>query len=488
MANIYQKPEKRLLRVFLYHASQDKPIVRALYQRLKAERWITPWLYENKLLPGQDWDLEIKKAVESADVVIVCLSNLSINKDGYVQEEIRRVLDASDHKPEGTILLIPLRLEDCDVPGRLNKWEWVDFFPKNNEDASYLRLVRSLLNRAAELKIQIDKLDANEVLIAIPKDLISLLPVSLLLKLDLILRSLPLFWEQNKLNHFVNHGMSYSERIFQIIYKLLGEIPDPYRLTIDEIYIVSACAYLYEIGMQRHAFKNPPLNFSANKDENLTFTQLEEIRGKKHLLSQQMIMEYLKSPNKADVELGIADDEYAPIIANICGFCSEKVDLDDVPELGYIFGRHVRIRSMVALLQLAERVSNASSRVNLDLLEAAWKERALSIDDYVYWWVSHYVSVLPIKQGQLRFNYYLPHKQKDYLGYVRAVIELPFGQANDAVIQHLAIAFNLYLKVGDPVISRFETGPFQRLMTEEILDYLVREVKPLRTTTTLQER
>ena len=61
----------RKLRVFLCHASQDKPIVRELYQRLLAEGWIDPWLDEEKLLPGQDWDAEIEKAVEDADGVIV---------------------------------------------------------------------------------------------------------------------------------------------------------------------------------------------------------------------------------------------------------------------------------------------------------------------------------------------------------------------------------------------------------------------------------
>ena len=34
----------------LCHASQDKPIVRELYQRLNAEGWIAPWLDEEKLL------------------------------------------------------------------------------------------------------------------------------------------------------------------------------------------------------------------------------------------------------------------------------------------------------------------------------------------------------------------------------------------------------------------------------------------------------
>ena len=42
-------PESRKLRVFLCHASQDKPIVRELYQRLLAEVWIDPWLEEENV-------------------------------------------------------------------------------------------------------------------------------------------------------------------------------------------------------------------------------------------------------------------------------------------------------------------------------------------------------------------------------------------------------------------------------------------------------
>lgn len=53
--------EPRKLRVFLCHSSNDKPAVRELYGRLKGEGWIDPWLDEEKLYPGQDWDLEIEK-------------------------------------------------------------------------------------------------------------------------------------------------------------------------------------------------------------------------------------------------------------------------------------------------------------------------------------------------------------------------------------------------------------------------------------------
>ena len=52
--------ETRKLRVFLCHSSQDKPIVRELYQRLNAEGWIDLWLDEDELL-GQKWQIEIEK-------------------------------------------------------------------------------------------------------------------------------------------------------------------------------------------------------------------------------------------------------------------------------------------------------------------------------------------------------------------------------------------------------------------------------------------
>jgi len=136
--------ELHKLRVFLCHASQDKPTVRELYQRLNTEDWIDPWLDEEKLLPGQDWDMEIEKAVGSSAAVVVCLSNNSITKEGYIQKELRFVLQIADEKPEGTVFVIPLRLNDCHVPRRLRGWQYVDFFPNDRREWAYKRLLESI--------------------------------------------------------------------------------------------------------------------------------------------------------------------------------------------------------------------------------------------------------------------------------------------------------------------------------------------------------
>ena len=136
------------LRAFLCHSTGDKQPVRDLYKKLTNDGFI-PWLDEENLLPGQDWDAEIRKAVRTSHVVIVCLSNASTTKAGYVQKEIKVALDVADEQPDGIIFIIPLRLEECTVPDRLKKWQWVDLFnPKG-----YQKLVVALKTRAADLQL-----------------------------------------------------------------------------------------------------------------------------------------------------------------------------------------------------------------------------------------------------------------------------------------------------------------------------------------------
>jgi len=147
------KPKKRRLRVFLCHASQDKPLVRDLYKKLNSETWIDPWLDEEKLLPGQDWNLEIEKAVESSDAVVVCVSSTSVAKEGYVQRELRRVLDIALDKLEGAIFVIPVRLDDCSLPRQLRDRQFLDYFPTSKRVAAYDKLKTSLKIRKDNLGI-----------------------------------------------------------------------------------------------------------------------------------------------------------------------------------------------------------------------------------------------------------------------------------------------------------------------------------------------
>jgi hypothetical protein len=124
------KVPNQKLRIFLCHSSGDKDSVRNLYTKLTNDGYGV-WLDEVELIGGQEWATVIPQAVRLSQVILVCLSQTSVNKVGYVQKEIRIALDAADEQPEGSIFIIPVKLEDCKVPDRLSRWQWVDLYQKN---------------------------------------------------------------------------------------------------------------------------------------------------------------------------------------------------------------------------------------------------------------------------------------------------------------------------------------------------------------------
>jgi len=127
------------LRIFLLHAREDEGSVRRLYQRL-VRTGADVWLDQEKLLPGQDWAREIHKVIYASDAVIICLSNQFNKRGGFRHEELRIALEKADALPDGTTFLIPARLEKCDLPEPLGRWQCVDLFEANG----YKKLIRVL--------------------------------------------------------------------------------------------------------------------------------------------------------------------------------------------------------------------------------------------------------------------------------------------------------------------------------------------------------
>jgi hypothetical protein len=139
---------QRSLRIFLCHASEDKLTIRALYSRLK-ELGFRPWLDEIDLAPGVEWQQAIETAVHSSHVILVCLSNASVTKTGFVQKEIHFALERALEMPEGAIYIIPVRLTDCSLPQRLSKWQAVDLYAQDGQE----RLTEALRRRAKSLAL-----------------------------------------------------------------------------------------------------------------------------------------------------------------------------------------------------------------------------------------------------------------------------------------------------------------------------------------------
>ncbi|HCK64659.1 MAG TPA: hypothetical protein DHW49_00205 [Anaerolineae bacterium] len=153
-AKLINAKEPIELRVFLCYCSEDSDKAEVLYKKL-SNYGVKVWFNKKDILPGQNWETKIQGAIKESHLVIVCLSNKSVTKEGFVQKELKTAIDIADEKPEGTIFMIPARLEDCEVPNSLLKYQWVDLFSDDGDE----RLKSALFERAKNLNIRIKPID-----------------------------------------------------------------------------------------------------------------------------------------------------------------------------------------------------------------------------------------------------------------------------------------------------------------------------------------
>jgi hypothetical protein len=136
--------------VFLCHAKENKKEVRGLYRTL-LDVGAQPWLDDEDVLPGQDWEYEIQRAMSECDAILVCLSRSSVAKRGFVQTEIRKAIELAGKQPEGCIFIIPVRFEECEIPSQLSRWQSVDLYCEGANERLFraLELRRRLAARYA---------------------------------------------------------------------------------------------------------------------------------------------------------------------------------------------------------------------------------------------------------------------------------------------------------------------------------------------------
>ncbi|HEX2997170.1 MAG TPA: toll/interleukin-1 receptor domain-containing protein [Anaerolineales bacterium] len=132
------------LQIFLLYARGDQEAVYQLYRRISREG-ANVWLDREKILPGQDWQYEIRKAIQNSDIVIVCLSRQFSKQGGYRHEELKIALAKARSLPKGRSFIIPALLERCDLPDALRRWQRVDLF----EARGYKKLVCALARQVA---------------------------------------------------------------------------------------------------------------------------------------------------------------------------------------------------------------------------------------------------------------------------------------------------------------------------------------------------
>lgn len=134
------------VKIFISYARDDAEQVSEIYHRLKAAGF-DPWIDSEDLLPGVKWKDAIIKAVREADLFLLCVSSRSSNRQGFIQREIKIALDQLEEKTSDHIYFIPVRLEDCDLPEKVEEFQCVNWF----EVGAWEKLDRALRIQAEKL-------------------------------------------------------------------------------------------------------------------------------------------------------------------------------------------------------------------------------------------------------------------------------------------------------------------------------------------------
>jgi len=120
------------LRAFICYAKEDSRHAKKLWSTL-SKLGVNAWLDTKTLAPGQDWGLEIRRAIKQSQLVFVCISQDSVAKVGFVQRELRYILDRADEQPPGAQFLIPVLIDTFELPERLERWQAVPLYGRGSK-------------------------------------------------------------------------------------------------------------------------------------------------------------------------------------------------------------------------------------------------------------------------------------------------------------------------------------------------------------------
>ena len=127
--------KKSEIQIFLAHANEDKEAVLKLYDLLNKSGY-KPWMDKKDLVGGQEWKSVIQEEIAKSQLFVACFSRHSTKKQGFVQREFRMALTNAADRPPGSIYIIPIRLDECEIPDlrheeygiNLRERHWIDYW------------------------------------------------------------------------------------------------------------------------------------------------------------------------------------------------------------------------------------------------------------------------------------------------------------------------------------------------------------------------
>jgi len=121
--------------VFLSHSSKDKPVVRPVAERLKADG-LRVWFDEWELHPGDSIPAKIEDGLEHSRVLVLCMSGNAFGSDwAQLESSTFRFRDPLNKERR----FIPLRLDEAPIKGSLAQFLYIKWrLPEREQEYTKL--------------------------------------------------------------------------------------------------------------------------------------------------------------------------------------------------------------------------------------------------------------------------------------------------------------------------------------------------------------
>lgn len=134
---------------FLSHAHADKAVVDVLYRWLE-RAGLKVWYDAIHLGAGAKIATELGQAIARCRSVLVVMSQASVDS-GWVEDEWNLASVERNNKATRDFRIIPIRIEDCQVPRILVATKWVDFVDRMDDITAWSDLLDAITSGGTDL-------------------------------------------------------------------------------------------------------------------------------------------------------------------------------------------------------------------------------------------------------------------------------------------------------------------------------------------------
>jgi len=137
------------LKAFLSYPSEHLDIAREIKQFIRSVG-VECWFDKDNLVVGENWDRARRLAQKNADVVVLLCASQTTERDGVYQREINEALEAARDRRLGSVYILPIRLEDVELPAEISQVQYVDKFDPLWSQKLAGGLLRAAVNHGIE--------------------------------------------------------------------------------------------------------------------------------------------------------------------------------------------------------------------------------------------------------------------------------------------------------------------------------------------------